>query len=361
MSTFKVECRPIAKVWNHPNADRLDLAQLEGLEFQFVVGRDQYKVGDDVVYFPLDSMIPNELVDWMGLTGRLSGKKQNIVRTAKLRGEISQGIVASLNDINGYIQSNSMLYIEDPAYDGGVNLAETLGVEKYEAPDIPCQNGTLKPLPEGVGVYDIEGIERHSNIVEMLMDIPCVITEKLEGSNWSLTISNGGNVFVNQRNYTIEEAENSEHMFWRVAREQGLIELAKDIKDKLVASQVTLRGEFIGNGVQKNHYELNKHEVRLFDVKVDDRYMDADDVFARLDDDILVPVLNWDASKREYTTLREWLDGRTIAEASTGTSKLIDKLREGIVIKPRYEMYEPHFGRVIIKKRSPEYLAETGN
>ena len=51
MGTFAVEIREISEVLNHPNADRLDLCKVEGMEFQFVTGRDEYKPGDKVVYF----------------------------------------------------------------------------------------------------------------------------------------------------------------------------------------------------------------------------------------------------------------------------------------------------------------------
>ena len=60
------------------------------------------------------------------------------------------------------------------------------------------------------------------------------------------------------------------------------------------------------------------------------------------------------------TTLRTWLKGKTIKEASNGPSTLKpDVRREGIVIKPVQELYAEFGGRsqrVILKQRSPEYL-----
>ena len=58
-------------------------------------------------------------------------------------------------------------------------------------------------------------------------------------------------------------------------------------------------------------------------------------------------------------TLREYLDGKTVKEASNGLSILVpglNILREGIVISPLKEKYVMHFGRLILKQRSPEYL-----
>ena len=68
--------------------------------------------------------------------------------------------------------------------------------------------------------------------------------------------------------------------------------------------------------------------------------------------DVSVPVLH-------VGTLREWLDGKTIKEASNGESELHPVLREGVVIRPLEEQRDDKFGRIIIKQRSPEYLAKS--
>jgi len=354
MSTFKVERTKIASIWKHPNADRLELAKVEGIDLQFVVGKDSYQVGSEVIYFPLDSVLPQELIEYMGMVGKFSGKKHDRISTVKLRKEISQGFVCTTQYIDEYLEK---LGIKSPKTD----LTETLGVTKYDPPEVPCMNGNLVKLPHGVSVYDIEGVERYPLIAELLMDVPCVISEKMEGMNFSLTVDHEDVIWVNQRNYSIVEVDSGEHMFWKVARREGLIDLARDIKDKYHVNQVTLRGELIGHGIQKNHYNLKDHKVLIFDILMDGRYLDAGQTFSRLDTDILVPVLNWNSQERKYSTLREFLDGRNAVEASTGRSVLVDKLREGIVIKPEVEMYLQGFGRVIIKKRSPDYLAKTGH
>ena len=62
-------------------------------------------------------------------------------------------------------------------------------------------------------------------------------------------------------------------------------------------------------------------------------------------------------------TLREWLNGRTIQEASNGKSLLApDRLREGIVVVPMVEQ-KVQWGdlsvkRLMLKQRSPAYLAK---
>lgn len=360
MAIFKVELTKITKVWNHPNADRLDLAVVNGIDLQFVIGRDSFKVGDDVVYFPIDSVLPQDLIDHLGLTGKLSGRDKNKIRTVRLREEISQGFVCSLVTITDFVakhRSHSWKTIGNFFNQNSplvVDYTTTLGVLKYEPEEIPCTWGTLTALPDGIGVYDIEGVERYKEVVNMLMDVPCVISEKTEGSNFAIHIDEQDNITVCQRNHAIKESPDGEHMFWKVARNQGLIQLVIDMKDNLPfeVRTMTLRGEFIGPGVQGNYYNLKEHKVLLFDVKVNGRYTDCDVMEYICFGTAKVPYLGYNI------TLREWLNGKSIIEASNGKSMLVDKLREGIVIKPMVEMHDTKLGRVILKKRSPEYLAK---
>jgi hypothetical protein len=156
------------------------------------------------------------------------------------------------------------------------NLAPILGVTKYEAPEILTMGAVLKPLPTGVPKYDIEGAGNFPTVVSLLLDQPVFITEKAEGTNFSVSLlprvaenENGGIAlgehalestlsgldgidfpkgwawFVNQRNYTIEPLEGkSEHFFWRVAREQGMLRSVVAIqKDRYPGKTITLRGK----------------------------------------------------------------------------------------------------------------------
>ena len=57
MAVFKVSVERLGRVWDHPNADKMDLASVEGMSFQFCVSKGRYKTGDLVVYFPIDSIL----------------------------------------------------------------------------------------------------------------------------------------------------------------------------------------------------------------------------------------------------------------------------------------------------------------
>src|SRR5579862_9548507 len=95
MSFFAVSIERIADVWEHTNAERLEMAKLGSMSYQFVITKGSYKPGDLVVYFPIDSILPEHIVETLGLTGKRAGSEGNRVKTIRLRGQISQGVVAS--------------------------------------------------------------------------------------------------------------------------------------------------------------------------------------------------------------------------------------------------------------------------
>jgi RNA ligase (TIGR02306 family) len=339
MAFFGVTKEKIEKVWAHPNADRLELGKLENLSFQFVIVKGQFKAGDEVLYFPLDAELPPPLQEALGLTGKLAGCSKNRVKTIKLRGEISQGVVGHVSLLSA---EQAMLAPQD--------LTNSLGVTKYDPPPIISQTGTLVPLPAGYSAYDIEGAERCFPIVEHLSNATVVVLEKLEGTNFSVGITHDAEIFVNQRNFSIIETAAEEHLFWKVARASGLITWLRE-KHSAVGGDWIVYGELCGPGIQNNIYELKSHELFVFDVRTDYRWLPWNQVKSLSLPVRLVPELF-------VGNLHEYLGGETVQKASNGPSILGSTIREGIVIKGfDLELTAPAFGRMIIKQRSPEYLA----
>lgn len=352
MSLFKVSIEEVESVKPHPNADRLELIKLKGMNWQCVAKKDDLKPDSKVLYYPVDSIIPDSSLELYGLKGKLSGPNKNRVKTIKLRGEISQGLVVPANLF--------FSLAPDSWLEPGKDVTEMVGVIKYEAPEIICKNAWLNPLPNGVPVYDIEGADNYPEIIEYLMDKEVVITEKLEGTNFSATLDHENKFWVNQRKHTVVAREGEEHTFWKVAKELELqtilAELKKDYSSTYGnANTVTLRGELVGPGIQKNIYGFNKPQLFFFDLLIDGKYLDTMLFEATCMEYKLnsCPLLSFD------TTLKEALNGKTVQEFSNGTSELFSIAREGIVIKPEREEWHQKLGRLIIKQRSPEYLAKT--
>jgi RNA ligase (TIGR02306 family) len=338
MAFFGVTIETIEKVYPHPNADRLSLAKVQGLSFQFVIGKDQFVPGDKVLYFPIDSVLSQEVLEKLNMVGKLSGKDKNRIKTIKLRSEISQGLVTPVGKF--LTPEQEKLSPEE--------ITALLGVTKYEPPVQISQTGILMGLPDGYSTYDIEGADRYQEVVDLMMDMEIVVMEKMEGTNFS-TVKAEEQIFVNQRNNTIVEKDDVKNSFWDIARNSGLINWLKQ-KSEL---NLGVYAEFCGPKIQDNIYGLKNHSLFIFDIKKNFKWVGFEE-FKKLTQELDIPT----APVIFEGLLKDFLKGKTVQEASNGFSVVNPQvLREGIVIKPKIEQNHPKLGRLIIKQRSPQYLA----
>lgn len=136
--------RKIAEIMPIPGADKIELVQVDG--WSVVAKKGDFQVGDTCVYFEIDSFLPvrpefeflrngcyREHPD-LGLGFRL--------RTVKLRGQISQGLVLPISILNnfGSLDNESAWVNENGSYPNveGQDLTDYIGVKKWESP-IPAQ------------------------------------------------------------------------------------------------------------------------------------------------------------------------------------------------------------------------------
>ena len=350
MSFFAVTLEEIESVSPIPKTDRLDMTSLRGMAFRFVTERGKHKAGDRVLYFPLDSVIPQEALRTMGVEGKLSGTEKNRLSTVILRGFPSQGLVEFPDRLlPAGFESLSP-----------TEITEALGVTKFELPPEVCEGGTLVSLPHGLSGFDIEGADRFQDVLGELMDQIVVVTEKAEGSNFSAGVREEGTPFVNQRLRSIVENPGETTRYWNIARELGLIEGAREIQKAMsvdgASPLVAIYGEIYGPA----YYGLKDFELGVFGIKVDFGFVGWEEQKALLAAHCpkakLVPIVS------EGTTLRAWLTGRTLVEASHGKSLFNPaKLREGVVVAPEAAQSHDRIGRLILKQRDPIYLGKTGN
>lgn len=353
MSKFNVTIEKIKNVTNHPNADRLDLVTLTDKSFQLVTQKGQFKSKDKVVYFPVDSVLPQPLIEKMGLT-YLHGANKNRVKTVKLRGAISQGIVAKATDFKfGKLKT-------------GTDVTEKLGIEKFEAVEVRTGKHTqLKSLPDGVFYYDLENAQNFPDVIEALSKVDVCVEEKIEGTHFVFSYlpdTDEFEVCSRRKTVTVESVTFYEdNPYWKVAIDKGYLDYARSISTQLKIegfehNRLTLRGELIGNGIQNNIYNLSEYDVYFFEMELDSKPVDRTMFYTYMYDFNLktAPCIFAGGKLKSYT------NGLGLDEMSTGYSLLNPKqLREGIVIRPYKEFDIPGFGRAIIKQRSPEYLANS--
>lgn len=365
MSDFAVEVRSIGALAVHPNADKLEIAQLNGLLYPFVVGKGSFYVNELVVYFPLDSVIPAPLAALIGLP--VKEDKPFRVKAIRLRGAWSQGVLAPL----------SIMSLDGKLAEDGLDLTEALGVTKYEPPIAQGNDlfkgirpDNLQALPTTVHHYDIENLQRYPEVYDALVGQRVFITEKLEGTHfWARLDKDGETVHVGQRNFEIKRGDTDAaptHPFWKTFYKENLDVFLYWLGGLYRGYDVTIRGELIGDGVQGNYYELPAGvlEIFLFEIELNGEPVDAEvflDLIGTAQSQFksppprCVPVL-W-----KYRHISEVAPSvEEMVARANGNSALVDhpKLREGIVIKPARESYAPAVGRLFIKVRDAAYLAQ---
>ncbi len=99
---YLAEVVVIPSIIPHPNADRLEIVELYGNEI--IIGKGLYKVGDKVVYFPVESCIAADFLSWANLfdkpelnadreTKGFFSNKGCRVKAVRLRAVPSQGFL----------------------------------------------------------------------------------------------------------------------------------------------------------------------------------------------------------------------------------------------------------------------------
>jgi len=102
----------ISEVLPHNNADLLELVKVRG--WQVVIRKGEFKQGDLVVFCEIDSWIPNELAPFLSKGNEpreYEGEKGERLRTVRLRGEISSGLILKITDLWEIVEINGEQYI----------------------------------------------------------------------------------------------------------------------------------------------------------------------------------------------------------------------------------------------------------
>jgi RNA ligase (TIGR02306 family) len=236
----------IADIQPIVGADAIMVASVKG--WKVVVKKDEYKVGDLAVYYEIDSFLPiRPQFEFLRKSSfkRMGSSEGFRLKTIRLRGQISQGLLTPIPD-----------GILDPKE--GDDLTEALDIVKYEPP-IPAQlagkiKGTFPsfiPKTDEIRIQNFESEVGFSPVGER-----AYVTEKLDGTSFTCYFNNG--VFgVCGRNWELSETD--DNSLWRMAK---MLEL-KEKMTKL-GKNIALQGELIGAGINGNLYGMSDHKLYFF-------------------------------------------------------------------------------------------------
>jgi len=269
--------RRISDIQPIDGADRIEVATVNGWKVVVAKGVG-HQIGDLVVYCEIDSFLPirpeYEFLRKSSYKKMSDGSEGFRLRTVKLRGQVSQGLILPIRVFEDYgygigkdRTDSTVLFVTDPEtmeykqVTLGDDVSDLLDIVKYDPP-LPAQlAGQAKGyFPSFIPKTDEERIQ---NLTEEYPEYlnsgkRFYTTEKLNGSSATFYLKDG-DFGVCSRN--LELKEDDKNTFWRVAREMKLEEKMSEL-----GGNYAIQGELIGEGIQKNPYKIKGHTVRFFNV-----------------------------------------------------------------------------------------------
>jgi RNA ligase (TIGR02306 family) len=241
-----------------------------------------------------------------------NGVKGEKLRTIKLRGQVSQGLLLSLESVK------SQLFFTLP--EEGTDVTDLFGIQKWEA-EIPAQlAGQVRgAFPTSlIPKTDQERIQNCFAEIEAQGAVDYEVTMKLDGT--SCTIFRWeGELRVASRN--LELKVNDEN------KDNTLVAMALKNSDK-IPNGLAMQGEIMGPGIQGNREGFKDHRFFVFDIFDIREHRYINPVGRRRMCENLglehVPVLGTD-----------WLAPRSVEEglALAEGPSINHKIREGLVWK----------------------------
>lgn len=242
-----------------PNADAIEVATVKG--WKLVVKKNEFQIGDKAIYFEIDSYLPIipefEFLRASSYTkmGELEGFR---LRTVKMRGQISQGLLAPLSILSGKLQGLNDIQV-------GYDVTDLLGVLKYERP-IPIEMlGKMRGgFPSVIPSTSLERIQNLYDEYPEMKEDTYFETEKLDGESTTFYLIDGMFSICSR---DVDLLETPENLMWKLAREL-------DIENRMRALgfNVALQAEFIGEGIKKNKYKISGKAFKFFKAFDVDKY-----------------------------------------------------------------------------------------
>ena len=358
---FEVKVVELSEVVKHPDADLLEIAHIQGYDYQCVVRKGQHQAGEVMVYIPTGAIVPEALLQELGLwdeaagKGRLSGSAGNRLTAVRLRGAVSQGLLAP----------------PPPAARIGDEVGEQMGIVKYEPPIPAAMQGQALSAINLTPDYDLSDIKKWPHI---LQDGEFVYyTEKLHGTlscfgyipgHRDDRLVNGSALIASKsmlaRASFMEAEENRRNLYVQTFKSQWLdsgqwaeLTAFADRENQ----PVYVFGEIFGRGVQHLAYGYERTKgYRVFDLYLghpdQGRFLTYPECCEWLRPLDIQPVPLLYEGPHSQETLLQYREGQDILSGS--------HVREGLVVSPAEERRDRELGRVKLKAVSDGYLFGKG-
>jgi RNA ligase (TIGR02306 family) len=328
----------VLEIQHIPSADAIELARING--WQCVVKKGEFEQGSLGVFLEIDAVPPDLEIFrflWRPKTAEEGVKfdrpEKFRIRTMKLRGALSQGLLLS----------TAALGLTDVS--AGDDVTELLGVTKYEPPAPPNMGGFRANFPDFIPKTDEMRIQSVPEVTDELHGLPYAIALKYDGTSSTFCIDpRDGEFHACGRNYSLAAGSN---YYWRVADKYGIEAILRK------SPHLAIQGEICGPGIQKNRLELKDISLFVFNIYNIEQahYLSHHEAHKFITDSGLTPaevVEIGDAFTHDQISLL------ALAEGKYPNTK---NEREGIVIRSIEETYSTILaGRLSFKAISNRFL-----
>lgn len=238
-----------------PGADAIEVLTVDN--WKVVSQKNQFKVGDKVIYFEIDSFLPiRDEFEFLRKSSyrKLADDSEGFrLKTIRLRNQISQGLVVPLD------------ILPFGNYTIGDDVTDILNVVKFDPP-LPAEltEDAVGNFPSFIQKTDEERIQNLTEDYENYKKFRFFASEKMDGSS-STFFLNEDEFGVCSRNYQMKI--NMDNTFGRIITSNNLEEKMRNFGKNLA-----IQGEIIGEGVQGNKYKLKGQKLLVYNIFDIDKY-----------------------------------------------------------------------------------------
>ena len=228
----------ISDIIPHTNpkaVEKWEIAKVLG--WQVVVAKGEFQKDEKIIYFEIDSLLPNDK-SW---AAPMKGNKFR-VKSKKLAGALSQGFIAKLSILQDYDQE-----FNEAKYEIGHNLTDLLNIVKYDN-NADCNYKKVKPLdpfPDKLMARSDEPrIQSNQHYLEIFKDKPYYITLKYDGMSGTFLFVDD-EFYICSRNTRVNCGP-----YLQIAKKYKIEEKLKSFN-----KQYAIQGECYGPNIIKNFLE----------------------------------------------------------------------------------------------------------
>lgn len=332
--------RIISDIRAIPNADAIEVALVDGWEC-VIAKKDGFKTGDQVIYIEIDSIVP-ERPEFEFLRDR-----KFRVRTIKLRGQVSQGLVLPMS-----VLPTGKHKIDD-------DVTDILGIKKYD-PEGEAEEKLLKDkvnktnnpflrfmmrfkwfrkfyikpkkggFPAWIVKTDEERIQNKTKMfdIEKELGTKFMVTEKIDGQSATYFLEKIGRKYhfgVCSRNMNLSNDPKHNGSYWNVARKFDIENVLRQLIGD--ADRIVLQGENIGTAIQGNKYKATNFDFFAFNLIYPNRKVNTIEMSELLKPFGIktVPVLETNFTLKDNV--------HDMVDYAKGDSTLLKAKREGCVFR----------------------------